>query len=54
MYRVKKANGWNKYKVQYRFLYLFWRDVKYANYCSKGLADVACEMLNEDYYGKQD
>jgi len=41
MYRVKKANGWNKYKVQKRFMLIFWRDLEGAVFDSEGLAHLA-------------
>ena len=47
MYRVKKDNGWNRYKVQKRFLWLFWRDVKFMNFYSKDVAILCCAKLIE-------
>ena len=41
MYRVKKVNGWNKYKIQKRFMVIFWRDVKAAVFISEGQAYLA-------------
>lgn len=48
MYRVEKACGWNKYKVQKRFLFFFWFDVPYASYCSKGVAIAWCAKMTEE------
>ena len=45
MYRVKKANGWNRYKVQKQFLWLFWRDVKCMSFYSKDAAIACCAKL---------
>ena len=47
MYRVKKANGWNRYKVQVRVLLFFWSDVKCMNFHSKDAAKVCAFILNE-------
>jgi len=47
MYRVKKVSGWNRYKVQKRFLWLFWRDVKGMNFYSKDGAILRCAKLIE-------
>ena len=41
MYRVKKVNGWNKYKIQERVWFIFWRDVKAAVFISEGEAYLA-------------
>lgn len=45
MYRVRKAAGWNQYKVQKRFMWLFWRDVKGAVFDSEGKASIAWSNL---------
>lgn len=41
MIRVKKTDGWNKYKIQRRFLFVFWRDISCTRYHSKALAAIA-------------
>lgn len=46
MYRVKKADGWNRYKVQKRFLWVFWVDVKCMNFFSEAEAMVCVYRLN--------
>ena len=45
MYRVKKANGWNRYKIQRQFLWLFWFDAKCKNFYSKDVALLHCAKL---------
>jgi len=45
MYRVKKADGWNKYKIQRRFL-LFWFRVDGNTYNSRAEADYWCNQMN--------
>jgi hypothetical protein len=49
MYRVKKAKGWNKYKVQKRFMCFFWRDAEgNKTYCGRGLAEIrAIELIGK-------
>jgi hypothetical protein len=37
MYRVTKANGWNKYKIQKKG-WFFWHDVERPLFNNKGLA----------------
>ncbi len=49
MYRVKKDKGWNRYKVQKRFLWLFWCDVKGMNFYSKVEAILCCAKLKEGF-----
>ena len=46
-FKVVKANGWNKYKVQKRFLFFFWRDRKKSIYTSKPEAYRAAVMINK-------
>jgi hypothetical protein len=46
MYRVKKANGWNKYKVQKRFMFIFWFSPTKDVYDSRGQAEYWCNQLN--------
>ena len=45
-YRVKKADGWNKYKIQKRFMLVFWLNVKGAVFIGKAKATIAWANLN--------
>lgn len=47
MFRVKKANGWNRYKLQKRFMFIFWFDVKCMTFFSKASATVKVIILNK-------
>ncbi len=50
MFRVKKIAGWNKYKVQKRFMLFFWRDAeKDKAYCNKGYAAIRAVELNSKH-----
>ena len=46
MYRVKKSDGWNKYKIQKRFLWLFWFDHGKSIYLARAEAEHWCNQLN--------
>ena len=46
MYRVKKTNGWNRYKIQKRFMFIY-LDVKGEVYTSKSAAGIRAIKLNE-------
>ena len=49
MFRIKKVLGWNKYKVQKRFMFLFWRDAEPGkDYCGKGIALARAVKLASD------
>lgn len=45
MIRVKKTDGWNRYKLQKRFLLFFWEDVDTKTYTGKGVATAAAIQL---------
>lgn len=45
MIRVKKTDGWNRYKLQKRHFYFFWRDIAGKEYVGKGNAMAAAVQL---------
>lgn len=45
MIRVKKTDGWNRYKLQKRFFLFFWEDVDTKTYTGKGVAMAAAVKL---------
>ena len=47
MFRVAKANGWNRYKVQKQLWWIFWQDVEGKIFHSKDRAIVECLFLND-------
>lgn len=47
MFRAVKANGWNAYKIQKRFLYFFWLDIDKKKHIGKGVASAIADAMNE-------
>lgn len=48
MLRVAKAKGWNKRKVQRRFMWFLWRDIEGETYHSKDLAALAMIKISAE------
>lgn len=54
MYRVKKANFCNRYKVQVHLFWCFWVGVSGGNYQSKDIAEtVAMQLSNTKLTDKE-
>jgi hypothetical protein len=40
VFRVKKVDGWNKFKIQERWMFIFWKDYGGVIFTSKAQADA--------------